>query len=231
MYGEYPLIDVLDDPSLLDYSMEKAFENLDLAGDSTFTMELDTDDDIDDDTVYYVVAVPRDEAGSLWEISNEICFRLIDQVYWEGDECENTDIDAWSHWAGADMNLANVSHTINWDTVTLRWISIDGSDEIEIFLRDEDAGTFHKLASVDMDDESYSFDIDETGEHIVKFIPDNGGVEKNYTFNALGIDSDDDVDPVVTPVVVWPKENIIAILIGTLLIYLLYRVAKARKKA
>jgi len=30
MYGEYPLIDVLDDPSLLDYSREKNFSNLDL---------------------------------------------------------------------------------------------------------------------------------------------------------------------------------------------------------
>jgi len=30
MYEEYPLIDVLDDPSLLDYSREKNFSNLDL---------------------------------------------------------------------------------------------------------------------------------------------------------------------------------------------------------
>jgi hypothetical protein len=30
MYGEYPLIELLDDPSLLDYSREKVFENLDL---------------------------------------------------------------------------------------------------------------------------------------------------------------------------------------------------------
>ncbi len=231
MYGEYPLIDVLDDPSLLDYSREKAFENLDLVWDTTFTMELTTSDSIDEDKVYYVVAVPKDDAWSLWEVSNEICFRLVDQIYWEWDECENTDVSAWSHWAWADMNLAGVSHTINWDTVTLRWISLDGSDEIEIFLRDEDAWTFNKLASVGMDDESYSFNIDNNGEHIVKFIPDNGGVEKNYSFNAMWVDTPDDPTPVVTPVVVWPKENIIAILIGTILIYLVYRVVKSKRKA
>ncbi len=231
MYWEYPLIDVLDDPTLLDYSMEKSFENLDLDWDSNFTMELTKNDDLDEDKIYYVVSVPRDEAGSLWEISNEICFRLVDQVYWEWDECENTDVSASTHSAWADMSLANVSHTINWDRVTLRWISLDGSDEIDIFLRDEDAGTFNKLSTVDMDSESYSFDIDDNGEHIVKFIPSNWWVEKNYTFNAMGIEDTDDPTPVVTPVVVWPKENIIAILIGTILIYLIYRVAKSRKRA
>jgi len=56
----------------------------------------------------------------------------------------------------------------------LRWIAVNGSDEIDIFLRNEDQGTFSKLATVDMDDESYSFTISENGEHIVKFIPNNG---------------------------------------------------------
>jgi len=230
MYWEYPLIDVLDDPTLLDYSMEKSFENLDLDWGSNFTMELTKSDDLDEDKIYYVVSVPRDEAGSLWEISNEMCFRLVDQIYWEWDECENTDVSTSTHSAWADMSLANVSHTINWDTVTLSWVSIDGSDEIEIFLWDEEAGTFNKLSTVEMDSESYSFDINDNGEHIVKFIPSNWWVEKNYTFNAMGIEETDDPAPTVTPVVVWPKENIIAILIGTIFIYLVYRVIKSRKK-
>ncbi|HRX63664.1 MAG TPA: hypothetical protein P5060_01015 [Candidatus Absconditabacterales bacterium] len=228
MYEEYPLIDVLDDPSLLDYSREKNFSNLDLVGENNFTMELDTGDDIDDETIYYVVAVPKDDAGSLGEISNEICFRLYDSLYGEGDECE--DAGEVGHAAGADMNLANVSHTINGDSVTLRWIAVNGSDEIDIFLRNEDQGTFSKLATVDMDDESYSFTISENGEHIVKFIPNNGGVEKNYTFNAMGIgDGEPEPTPTtVTPVVVGPKENIILIVIGTILVYLLYRLSRRK---
>ncbi len=228
MYEEYPLIDVLDDPSLLDYSREKNFSNLDLVWENNFTMELDTGDDIDDETIYYVVAVPKDDAWSLWEISNEICFRLYDSLYWEWDECE--DAGEVGHAAWADMNLANVSHTINWDSVTLRWIAVNGSDEIDIFLRNEDQGTFSKLATVDMDDESYSFTISENGEHIVKFIPNNGWVEKNYTFNAMWIgDGEPEPTPTtVTPVVVGPKENIILIVIGTILVYLLYRLSRRK---
>ncbi len=226
MYGEYPLIDVLDDPSLLEYSKEKAFENLEFEWDTVFTMDLSTSDELNADTVYYVVVVPRDETWNLWEISNELCFRLVDQVSGEWDECENTAV-AEAHWAGADMSLANISHTINGDRVTLRWISVNGSDDIEIFLRNEDGGTFHKLATVDMNSESYSFDVDWAGEYIIKFIPDNGGIEKNYVFNALWTNTPD-VPTTVTPVVVWPRENIIAILIGTILIYVVYRVAKRK---
>jgi hypothetical protein len=221
------LIELLDDPSLLDYSREKVFENLDLVWDSTFNTELDIDDDIDQDTIYYVVIVPKDDAGSIWEVSNEICFRLVDQISGEGDDCLNTEIAA-VHGAWADMNLANISDTINGNTVTLRWLSIAWSDDIEIYLRDEDAGTFHKLSTVNMTDESYSFTMNEAGEHIVKFIPDNGGWEINYTFNVLGVSNNTYSKPTVTPVIVWPKENIIAILIGTLLIYLIYRVVKRK---
>jgi len=194
--------EVLDDPTLLDYSREKTFENLDLAGDSTFTMDLESSDDVDQDTIYYVVIVPKDDAWSMWEISNEICFRLVDQVYGEDNDCENTEI-ATAHGAWADMSLANISHNINWDTVTLRWLSIAGSDEIDIFLRDEDAGTFHKLSTVNMLDESYSFNISEGGEYIVKFIPNNGGADINYTFNAMWVSNTDIPTATVTPVVVW----------------------------
>ncbi len=227
MYGEYPLMDVLDDPTLLDYSREKTFENLDLVWDSTFTMDLESSDDVDQDTIYYVVIVPKDDAWSMWEISNEICFRLVDEVYGEGDDCKNTEI-ATAHGAWADMSLANISHNLNGDVVTLRWLSIAGSDEIEIFLRDEDAGTFHRLSSVNMSDESYSFSLSEAWEQIVKFIPDNGWSDINYTFNAMWASNIDTPTATVTPVVVWPKENIIAILIGTLLIYIVYRVAKRK---
>jgi hypothetical protein len=64
MYGPNSFPDIIDNPSLLDYSMEKTFENLDLIGDTTFNMELDIDDDIDEDKIYYVLVVPIDDAGT-----------------------------------------------------------------------------------------------------------------------------------------------------------------------
>lgn len=228
MYGEYPLVDVLDDPSLLEYSKEKAFENLEFGTDTTFTMDLATStDQLDPDIIYYVVVVPRDDTGNLWEVSNELCFRLSDKVYWEWDECENVEMSSGSHAAWADMNLANITHTINWDRVTLRWIEVNGSDNVEIFERNDDEWTFHKLDTVSMSSESYTYNLDKYGEQIIKFIPDNGGVEKNYVFNALKT-TDPVIPTKVTPVVVWPKENIIAILLGTILLYLVYRVVKRK---
>ena len=156
-----------------------------------------------------------------------MCFRLVDWISGEWSECKNIEFEDNSHAAWADMSLANISHTMNGKTVTLRWVSIGGSDSIDIFLRDEDAGTFHKLSTVSMWDQSYSFTVDRNGEYIVKFIPDNGWSDINYTFNADGIDSET-TSTTVTPVVVWPKENIIAILIATILIYVVYRVAKRK---
>lgn len=229
MYGEYPLVDVLDDPTLLDYSQEKYFEDLELTNESDFTMSIDMDDNILEDIVYYVVAIPKDDAGTLWEVSNEICFRLEDQIYGEWDDCENVelvDTSSNTHSAWADMQLANVTHILNGRNVTLKWIEIWWSDEIDIFLRDEWAGTFRKLDTVDMDDEMYSFRLDDPGEQIVKFIPNNGWVEKDYVFNAVWTDTPN--QPVVTPVVVWPKENIMFIIFGTILIYLVYRLVKRR---
>jgi hypothetical protein len=66
MYGEYPLVDVLDDPSLLEYSKEKAFENMEFGLDTTFTLDLVASiDQLDANIIYYVVVVPRDETGNL----------------------------------------------------------------------------------------------------------------------------------------------------------------------
>lgn len=231
LYSKYPLEEILDDLDLLDESNEKVFSDLNLSNKTDFVMTLD-DWDLDDDMLYYLVSMPSDSAGSHWEISNEICFRLSDWVFGDSDDCQNWVFSTNDvHGAGADMNLSNISHTLNWNIVTLRWIAVDWSDELDIFLRDPNNSTFSKLATVDMDDESYSFSSNRNWEHIVKFIPNNWGTDKNYTFNVSGIGdwwNNSDPDPEVTPVVVWPRENIIVIIIGTIIIYLIYRLVKSK---
>lgn len=229
MYGEYPLTEVLGNPTLLDDSKEKVFSNLDLWGDSSFNMDLTTSDNLSSNIIYYLVSIPKDSAGTLWEISNEICFRLSDQLVGEWDECSNW--SATTHWAWADMNLANISHTLNWNSLTLKWIAVSGSDDVDLFLWDENAGTFTKLSTVNMSAESYSFTVSKNWEHIVKFIPDNWGTEINYIFNVLWLvnwSNPTPVNPNVTPVVVWPKENILAVLIWTIILYLAYRLLKRK---
>lgn len=228
-YGEHSLEEITGKPSLLDLNKEKAFSNLSLWGKSSFDMSLTTSDNINPNAIYYVLSVPKDSAGTLWSVSNEMCFRLKDQLVGEGDDCANWVTNA-NHWAWADMSLANISHTINWNNITLRWIAVSGSDKIDIFLWNEDVATFSKLSTVNMSAESYSFTVSKNGEHIVKFIP-NLGKEINYTFNVLWLvdwSKPVPVNPVVTPVVVWPKENLIAVLIWTLILYLAYRLIKRK---
>lgn len=90
------------------------------------------------------------------------------------------------------MSLANISHSCNPDcntpvqgnkTITLSWIAVAGSDTVDIFLQDSTNGAFNKLATVNMSDEKYTLQTNTNGEHIFKFIPNNGGTEVNYTVN------------------------------------------------
>jgi hypothetical protein len=43
--------------------------------------------------------------------------------------------------------------------LTLKWIAVSGSDDVDLFLWDENAGTFTKLSTVNMSAESYSFTV------------------------------------------------------------------------
>ncbi len=229
MYGPNTLDQIIANPTLIANSKEKHFSNLSLAWQTTFTMTLNTADTINPNIVYYVMAVPKDTVGTLWAVSNELCFKLNGQLTWEGTACVDW---VWNmHDAWADMSLANISHTINGNTINLKWIAVNGSDKVDIFLWNESANSFSKLATVNMSVEKYSFTTTRNGEHIVKFVPNNGGREINYTFNVVGVSTA--ITPVtttstVTPVVVWPKENVIAILIWTIVLYLVYRVVRRK---
>lgn len=231
MYNNSSLEDMTNDSDLLNNSKEKAITIDDTAW-SKFTMDLIADDDqVPSNEIYYALVIPENTDWVLWEISNEICFKLESKIYWEWDDCVNwnwisfdDEHNAW--WA--DMSLASISHTKNWNTITLRWLAIDWSDDIDIFLRDNDDEEYNLLDTVNMDDEEYSFTSTRDWEHIVKFTPDNGWREHVYTFTVTWITpTPAPSTPWVTSVPkVWPKENIIAVLIFTLLGYFIYRKAK-----
>jgi hypothetical protein len=86
------------------------------------------------------------------------------------------------------MNLANVSCTYTTSrTVTCRRTAIDGSDKVDILLRDPNMRIFNKLATVNMSTERYDFTVSRNGEFIVNFLPNNGGREKRYTFTVSGV--------------------------------------------
>jgi len=225
MFSQYPLSEMLDNISLIDESREKTFEFTTVGTD--VLMELTSlSDGVVPASVYYISVIPKDENNILWEISNEIRFKLATQTYGEW-----TYTDEAAHTAaGANMSLANVTHTITNNNATLRWTAIDGSDKIDIFAFNPTSGIFERLASVNMSDESYSFILTRNGEYIINLVPNNGWTEYRYTFIANGITS---TTPTTTPTI-WvipatgPKENILIVLAIAIVLYIVYRKVRAK---
>ena len=228
MYSQYPLSQILETTSLLDQSKEKTFDFTTV--DTDVTMELTaTGDFITPSSVYYLSVIPKDQNWILWEISNEIWFKLATQTSGEGNATGATD----THTApGANMSLANITHTIANNRATLRWTAVDGSDKVDIFLRNPTSEVFERLASVNMTDESYTFALTRNGEFIVNFMPNNGGTEYRYTFVANGItNSATPATPTIGRIpATGPKENVLVALAIAFVLYLIYRRAKSKAK-
>jgi hypothetical protein len=168
MFSQYPLSQILEDTTLLDQSKEKTFDFTTVG--TNVTMELtSTGDNITPSTVYYVSIIPKDQNGILGEISNELRFKLATQTYGEGTTTGSTVHTA----AGANMSLANITHTITSNRVSLRRTAVDGSDKVDIFLWNPTSEVFERLASVNMSDEKYDFTLTRNGEYIVNFMPNN----------------------------------------------------------
>lgn len=216
MYSQFPLSDILDNTDLLGQSKEKTF-NFPMVS-ATVSMELSTTDSIDPSKVYYVSVIPKDPTGILWEISNEIWFKMSDMTYGEGKYTAPVHAAAW-----ADMNLANVSHVIAGNKVTLRWTAVNGSDKVDIFLWNPTSEVFSKLATVNMADETYTFTTTRNGEHIINFMPNNSGREKRYTFTISGATGTTWTTVIPKVPHVGATENILVALFIAFVLYLLYR--------
>lgn len=132
------------------------------------------------------------------------------------------------------MSLANITHTIANNKATLRWTSVDGSDSIDLFLWNPMSETFERLTTVAMNAESYTFTLTRNGEYIINFVSNNGGTEHRYTFVANGITAGTTTPTSTTPVIgnnipaTGPKENILIALAIAVVVYFIYRKAKAK---
>lgn len=226
MFSEYPLSQILENAALIDDAMEKTFEFTTVG--SEITMELTSaNDGITPTKVYYLSVIPKDQNNILGEISNELRFKLATQTYgeWTYEEVTHTA-------AGANMALANITHTITNNRATLRWTAVDGSDKVDIFLWNPTSSVFERLAIVNMTDETYTFTLTRNGEYIVNFVPNNEGTEHRYTFIADGIVATTTTTP-STPVIgsipaTWPKENVLIALAIAVVAYIVYRRVRAK---
>ena len=227
MYSEFPLTEILENTSLLNETKEKTIT---LTGSwDPFYVELWISDWLNPITKYYLFIIPKDATGNLWEVSNEIWFNISTKTYWDAWSSEVYTLDETHNAAWADMTLANISHEINWNTITLKRIAVNWSETIDLSVMTPGSSSFNRVATVNMNQERYAFTSNRNWEYVFKFTPDNNWKEINYSLqmNTTIIGWNDNnwgwwtVIPVVPKT--WPKENAIVIIIAAFLWYVIYR--------
>ena len=131
---------------------------------------------------------------------------------------------------GADMNMADISHSVNGKTVTLTWTAVPYSDNVEIKIFRAENADWISLGTVPMTQEKFQYTISDKDDEelLFAFIPrDAKGREYRYPVN---VRHEQDVTPEIkTTPKVGPAEDFAAILIVTVLLYLGYRVFTSRK--
>jgi len=218
-----------------------------------FSVELDTSD-LDRSDIYYVYAVPLDgltitwvyngpcnltEAKqflSFWKAWNsstenweDPCFIINDKYSWDWLDCERHTSWGSSSSSSTVYSISNVSHVYDGDNIKLTWYSF-ANVNLDIFLRDESKQTFTSLWTVNSEQRYFTFKKRHDWDHIVKIKPQDWTQEINYTahYKETATPQVKPSNP-VKPVVVWPKENIMLILFGTLILYIVYRVATRKR--
>lgn len=227
MYSEFPLTEILENTSLLNETKEKTITLT--WSENPFYVELWISDWLNPITKYYLFIIPKDSTGNLWEVSNEIWFNISSKTYWDAWSSETYTLEETHDAAWADMTLANISHEINWNTITLKRIAVNWSETIDLSVMTPGSSSFNRVATVNMNQERYAFTSNRNWEYIFKFTPDNNWKEINYSLQMnttiIGWNNNNWGWWTVIPVVpkTWPKENAIVIIIAAFLGYLIYR--------
>jgi len=131
-----------------------------------------------------------------------------DNVMTTQDNPENT----WEHWAACVwMDLANVSHTVKGDELTLTWTAIDGNT-VQVAVFDPEDEVYKSLGAVNMNDEKFVYKMQWNGEQ--NFMLTNGCKEVFYK-----ADASIKTKPTIVPAATGPAENVLYILIASIILY------------
>ena len=187
--------------------------------------------ELDSETPYYGFVSPVDSYDGFGTPSNEICFKLSTSTYnqWEGCDAfelilnPNSEVvddpmavEDQQHGAACVwMDMANITHSINGDTITLKWTAVDG-DVVQIAVFDPDEAYWKSLWAVNMNDEKFTYKIQWNGEQ--NFMLTNGCGEVRYKADA----AIKDPEPEVVPPATGPAENILYIAIAAIILYWAY---------
>lgn len=203
--------------------------------------------EVNSGVTYFGIVVPVNDNILYGKYSKEFCFNFSSNIYGEGADCaafaptvtpeevssngegvgEELEHDA----AGADMRLADISHSVQGNVVTLTWTAVPGSQNLEIKVFDKANADYITVATVPMSDEKYDYTFNDPKieELLFAFIPrESNGKEVRYGAN---VRTEQEVEPEITTTPkVGPVEDMLMILGATLVLYLAYR-AFASKKA
>jgi hypothetical protein len=175
--------------------------------------------DVDANSIYYGFISPVDAYDEIWTPSKEICFQLSNNMCLQGSACDSiwvVSTPAWNtdnHGAASDcvwMDLANVTHVKNWNTITLKWTAVDW-DVVQIAVFDPNEEIYKNLWAVNMSDEKFDYTMQWDGEQ--NFMLTNGCRDLYYKADAKRWP-----EPVVTPET-GPAENVLYIAIAAIILY------------
>lgn len=139
----------------------------------------------------------------------------VDTTTPEGDtesNVEATESGTGEHGAAcAWMDLANVSHSVKGDTVTLTWTAVDG-DSVQIAIFDPEDEVYKSLGTAKMSDEKFSYKMQWNWEQ--NFMLTNGCKEVYYKADAAV-----KAEPIEVTPATGPAENVLYIAIATIVLY------------
>ena len=186
---------------------------------------------LDDEQAYYGFLVPVNEYDIVWTPSKEICFQKAGNMCFQDTACDTFDLiinpenDNWTeesdskHGAASDciwMDMANVTHTVNGDTLTLKWTAVDW-DTVEIGIRDTTGEAYKSLWAVKMSDEKFDYKMQWDGEQNFQLTNWCKGV--NYKADS----KKSWPEKIVTPAT-GPAENVLYIAIAAIILYGAYAI-------
>ena len=142
-----------------------------------------------------------------------------------GNSDSDSESDEEGHGAASDcvsMKLANVTHVINWNTITLKWTAVDGDEvEIAVFVPDDNdpsEGQYKRIGTAKMSAEKFDYKMTWDGEY--NFILRNACGEVRYKADAKMWSEPEKIVPPAT----GPAENVLYIAIAAIILYGVYTI-------
>ena len=182
--------------------------------------------DVDANTIYYGFILPIDSYDWVWTPSKETCFQVANNICLQDTACNDISTIVnptpalqegadTGHDAASDcvwMDMANVSHVKNGDTITLKWTAVEW-DVVQIAIFDPESEIYKSLGAVNMGDEKFDYKMEWDGEQ--NFMLTNGCREVYYKADAKATKTP---EKIVTPAT-WPAENVLYVAIAAIVLY------------